>query len=79
MNKFLLLAFAGTMLFNSSANAAGCIKGAAGGAVAGHVAGHHAVLGAVGGCVVGRHLAKNKNTKEKESMQEKKDQPTPAK
>lgn len=79
MNKFLVLLFAGWMLFNSSANAAGCIKGAAVGAVAGHVAGHHTFLGAAGGCVVGRHLAKNKKIKEKEAMQAQKDQPIPAK
>ncbi|KVE95891.1 hypothetical protein KDX16_31820 [Burkholderia vietnamiensis] len=41
-----------------SAQAAGCIKGAAVGGVAGHYAGHHAVVGAVGGCLVGRHMAK---------------------
>ena len=52
-----------------SANAAGCLKGAAVGAVAGHVAGHHAVLGAIGGCVVGRHLAKEKAAKQKAAEQ----------
>ncbi|KWU23414.1 hypothetical protein [Burkholderia cenocepacia] len=41
-----------------SAQAAGCLKGAAVGAVAGHYVGKgHAVLGAIGGCVVGRHMA----------------------
>jgi hypothetical protein len=43
-----------------SANAAGCLKGAAIGAVVGHEAGHHAVMGAVGGCIVGHHVAKEK-------------------
>ncbi|TDV13912.1 hypothetical protein [Paraburkholderia caballeronis] len=41
-----------------TANAEGCLKGAAVGGIAGHYAGHHAVIGAVGGCIVGRHLAK---------------------
>jgi outer membrane lipoprotein SlyB len=41
-----------------SAQAAGCLKGAAIGAVAGHFVGKgHAVLGAIGGCAVGHHLA----------------------
>lgn len=40
-----------------SAEAKGCLKGAAVGAVGGHVAGHHAVLGAVAGCAVGHHMA----------------------
>jgi hypothetical protein len=52
-----------------SANAAGCLKGAAVGAVAGHVAGHHAVLGAAGGCVVGRRFAKEKAAKIKADEQ----------
>ncbi|KAB0636854.1 hypothetical protein [Burkholderia latens] len=41
-----------------SAQAAGCMKGAAVGGVAGHYAGHHAVAGAVGGCTGGHHMAK---------------------
>lgn len=41
-----------------SANAAGCLKGAAVGGVAGHYAHHHAVVGAIGGCIVGHHMAK---------------------
>lgn len=39
-----------------TAQAKGCLKGAAVGGLAGHVAGH-GVLGAAGGCVVGRHMA----------------------
>lgn len=40
-----------------TANAHGCIKGAAVGGVVGHVAGHHAVAGATVGCVIGHHRA----------------------
>ncbi len=40
-----------------SANAAGCLKGAAVGGLAGHVAGHHGVLGAGAGCAIGHHHA----------------------
>jgi hypothetical protein len=41
----------------SSADAKGCLKGAAIGGVAGHYAGHHGILGAAAGCVIGRHEA----------------------
>jgi hypothetical protein len=41
----------------TSAEAKGCLKGAAVGGVAGHYAGHHGVLGAAAGCVIGRHEA----------------------
>jgi hypothetical protein len=47
----------------SSANAAGCLKGAAVGGVAGHFAGHHGVLGAGAGCVIGHHEA-NKHARQ---------------
>ena len=40
----------------SSADAKGCLTGAAVGGVAGHMAGH-GVLGAAGGCAVGHHMA----------------------
>jgi hypothetical protein len=40
-----------------SANAAGCLKGAAVGGVAGHMAGHHGLLGAGAGCAIGHHHA----------------------
>jgi hypothetical protein len=40
-----------------SANAAGCLKGAAVGGVAGHAAGHHGLLGAGAGCAIGHHHA----------------------
>ncbi|HEX3860903.1 MAG TPA: hypothetical protein VHY35_04365 [Stellaceae bacterium] len=41
----------------SSANAAGCIKGAVVGGVAGHFANHHGLLGAGIGCAIGHHEA----------------------
>jgi outer membrane lipoprotein SlyB len=41
----------------TSAEAKGCLKGAAVGGAAGHYVGHHGVLGAMAGCVVGRHQA----------------------
>ena len=49
----LSLASVGT----ESAEAAGCLKGAAVGGVAGHFAGHHAILGALAGCAIGHHRA----------------------
>jgi hypothetical protein len=45
----------------TSAEAKGCLKGAAVGGVAGHFAGHHGVLGAAAGCVVGRHEANKRD------------------
>ena len=41
----------------TSADAKGCLKGAAVGGVAGHYSGHHGILGAAAGCVIGRHEA----------------------
>lgn len=70
MKKYLWLV--GMLFIFNSANAAGCLKGAAVGAVAGHVAGHHTVLGAVGRCIVGRQIAKNKAKQDKEFSREKK-------
>ena len=46
-----------------SANAKGCISGAAVGGVARHVAGHHAVLGAAAGCPINHHRNKVKDEK----------------
>jgi outer membrane lipoprotein SlyB len=60
MKNVILILLASLSLFSSSADAAGCLKGAAVGAVVGHVAGRHAVVGAVGGCIIGKHLAKKK-------------------
>lgn len=42
------------LVFTSSAEAKGCLKGALVGGVAGSVVGH-GKIGAVAGCVVGRH------------------------
>ena len=55
----IMIAFAASSLLLSvgSAQAAGCLKGAAVGGVAGHFAGHHGVLGAVAGCAIGHHQA----------------------
>jgi outer membrane lipoprotein SlyB len=46
-----------TLASATTANAKGCLKGAAVGGVAGHYAGHHGLLGAAAGCVIGRHEA----------------------
>ena len=45
----------------TSAEAKGCLKGAAVGGVAGHYAGHHGFLGAAAGCVIGRHEANKRD------------------
>jgi outer membrane lipoprotein SlyB len=44
-----------------SAEAKGCLKGAAVGGAAGHLAGHHGILGAAAGCVIGRHEANKRD------------------
>jgi hypothetical protein len=72
MGKILLTAILAVAVLPVSANARGCIKGAAVGAVVGHVAGHHGLAGAAVGCVVGHHRAKEK---EKQASQT---QPTSA-
>ena len=53
----IALAASGLLVSVGSAQAAGCLKGAAVGGVAGHFAGHHGVLGAVAGCAIGHHQA----------------------
>jgi hypothetical protein len=59
--QFLALCvFASLALAAGTANAKGCLEGAAVGGVAGHVAGHHTVAGAAIGCAVGHHRAKVK-------------------
>lgn len=58
-----LLVSLGLGPISPSANAAGCLKGAAVGGVAGHVAGHHGVLGAGAGCIIGHHEA-NKHARQ---------------
>jgi outer membrane lipoprotein SlyB len=52
----------------SSAEAKGCLKGAAVGGTAGHFAGHHGFLGAAAGCVIGRHQA-NKAARQQQQQQ----------
>lgn len=69
MKKWMTILATGLALVAGTANAAGCLKGAAVGGVAGHVAGKHGVVGAVGGCVVGRHMANKKAKKEKAAEQ----------
>jgi len=46
-----------------SANAIGCLSGAAAGALAGHYAGH-GVLGALGGCIAGHQWHKHQVTQQ---------------
>ena len=49
----------------STADAKGCLKGAAVGGVAGHVAGQHAVIGAAAGCAIEHHRENEKTLAEK--------------
>ncbi|MBV9530391.1 MAG: hypothetical protein JO283_04820 [Bradyrhizobium sp.] len=53
----LALAISATTM---SADAKGCLTGAAAGAVAGHYAGHHAIVGAIAGCYAGHHIVKRR-------------------
>ena len=46
-----------SLAVSHSAEAAGCLKGAAVGGMAGHYAGNHGLLGAGIGCAVGHHEA----------------------
>jgi hypothetical protein len=55
MNRILLATAAICLLTVQTANAAGCLKGAALGAVAGHLA-HHTFLGIFGGCAGGMYV-----------------------
>ena len=67
MNSVLMVAVSmilSATLLSGSADAAGCLKGAAVGGVAGHYAGNHGVLGAGVGCVVGRHHANKQDRQE---------------
>ena len=45
----------------TSAEAKGCLKGAAVGGIAGHYSGHHGLLGAAAGCAIGRHEANKRD------------------
>jgi len=55
------MALGSLLAFAPTAQAKGCIKGAAVGGVAGHVAGKHGVLGAAAGCAIGHHEAAKKD------------------
>jgi hypothetical protein len=57
--RIAMVVFA-TAVLPISAQAAGCLKGAAAGGVVGHVAGHHGLAGAGIGCAVGHHDATKK-------------------
>ena len=52
----------------TSADAKGCLKGAAVGGVAGHYSGHHGILGAAAGCVIGRHEANKRDRMQKNQI-----------
>jgi hypothetical protein len=52
----------------TSAEAKGCLKGAAVGGVAGHYSGHHGLLGAAAGCVIGRHEANKRDRLQKNQI-----------
>ncbi|MGC2525528.1 MAG: hypothetical protein WA417_23240 [Stellaceae bacterium] len=52
MTRFLLASAVSCLLAVQTANAAGCLEGAALGGVAGHMA-HHTFLGIFGGCAGG--------------------------
>lgn len=67
----LVLALVSSLtLFSHTAEAKGCLKGAAVGGVGGHVAGGHGLLGAGAGCLVGRHMANKKAKQEAASNAE---------
>jgi hypothetical protein len=56
----LVIALTGVV---GSANAIGCLSGAAGGAVVGHMAHHHALTGAAVGCIAGHELKMHEKRK----------------
>lgn len=57
MKPLILSVLLSVGAIGASAQAAGCLKGAAVGGVAGHFAGRHTVAGAVAGCAIGHHRA----------------------
>ena len=65
-----LFAVAGILLAANSAEAKGCLKGAAVGGAAGHFAGHHGLLGAAAGCAVGHHMAGRRNREMRQQDQQ---------
>jgi hypothetical protein len=54
----------------STAEAKGCLKGAAVGGVAGHFSGHHGFLGAAAGCVIGRHEANRRDRMQRDQTEQ---------
>lgn len=60
----ILIALSGV----ASAEAKGCLKGAAVGGVAGHYSGHHGLLGAAAGCVIGHHEANKRDRLQKNQI-----------
>ena len=50
----------------TTADAKGCLKGAAVGGVAGHYSGHHGLLGAAAGCAIGHHEANKRDRMQRE-------------
>ena len=58
----------GALMMPNTADAKGCLKGAAVGGVAGHMVGNgHATAGAATGCAVGHHEANKKLTRSSRS------------
>ncbi len=53
-----IAALLGLSITSPSAQAIGCLSGAAAGALAGHMA-HHGVVGAIGGCIAGHEWHKH--------------------
>jgi outer membrane lipoprotein SlyB len=70
-----LLVIATFAVTAESAEAKGCLKGAAVGGVAGHYAGHHGVLGAAAGCLYGRHRAKEQEQERQQQQTQSQDLP----
>jgi hypothetical protein len=60
----ILVALAGV----TTADAKGCLKGAAVGGVAGHYSGHHGLLGAAAGCAIARHEANKRDRMQKDQI-----------
>ncbi|HEY2032384.1 MAG TPA: hypothetical protein VGH02_01725 [Rhizomicrobium sp.] len=72
MKHLAIAAIAACIALSSipTAEAKGCLKGAAVGGVAGHFMHHHAILGAAVGCVIGHHMAVKKEQEEKARQQQ---------
>ena len=77
MRKLIVAVLFSSLAVTGSAEAKGCLKGAAVGAIAGHYMHHHAILGAVAGCWVGHHMAAKKEQEEKAHRQQEQQQGAP--